>query len=227
MKFLRNLFHLPTPVELGRADHNALPLRSFLTPSQVDAYTWEDWKTEVEAKYPIKYFFAETFRFYYARQWRRIVGIFYWIQCHVQPKHMWHKLDLRGVDAVEPYTHGYLDPCDVIWLACWKSLVRHVEAQGGPADPDEIWSEDQRTTEEYLERKRVFKEVWYLYTWFTRERKLEHQADAKLMDAIDPKCDAETWRRASDTWYEHTTALETKEDEMLARLIAIRRYLWS
>ena len=58
MLFFRKLLKLPTPVDLGWSEYNALEDEDFSPEPQ--GKTWQDWHRTVKEMHPVKYFLAET-----------------------------------------------------------------------------------------------------------------------------------------------------------------------
>ena len=123
MVFLRRWLRLPSPVDLGWSKTDALGMRRF-TPYQ-EGKTWEDWHEYVQIRYPIRYFLAEA-----VPEWGKhwliwpIRRFWAWLLDYLLPSRRYHLLDLRGVDPLSSYRHGYLDPCEMFRLAGWAALMR-------------------------------------------------------------------------------------------------------
>ena len=152
--------------------------------------------------------------------WRDIWGWrpLYWLRCHTFTKY--HIIDIRGQDD---YKWGWIDRDHAMYLACFKLLTEFVELE----DP----TVGQRSMEDYrgdltqqefddfykptvapqLERE---VEVRALYDWWKTTRKQEWDA-----------CYASS--NLKETWWEEFTRLEEKDEEMLMRLMKVRRTLWT
>lgn len=93
-----------------------------------------------------------------------------------------------------------------------KFLKQYVEREAGDMD----WEADE-------EHRSIKKEMDAIYQWWTRDRPVEHDPWTIQWDIKgDPEVEADVRRR-----YEAEEALHRKDDEMLGRLIKIRRALWS
>ena len=136
MRFLRKLFKLPSPVDLGWSDTDALQSKLF-TPD-CDGYTWEDWENTVQKMHPVKFFFGktvpDTFRY---RIWlpivRPIETFRYWVVSHVIPSRRYHMLDLRQPIAKgelanhDAYRYGWRDVPEKMLYAWFNLLAEYME----------------------------------------------------------------------------------------------------
>ena len=148
MLFLRRFLKLPSPVDLGRSEYNALPSRKF-TPD-VEEYSWEDWHIEVKKLHPIKYWFAETFGdFLRYKIWlpltRPFTDFHYWLVSHTIRRY--HMLDLRqpiircGLSNYDAYRYGWVEVCDKMAYAMFNLLKEYLDAE--PYELTEHYTIDQ------------------------------------------------------------------------------------
>jgi len=234
-KALRKLFKLPTPKELGMSESNSLGCRS-LTPFQKGP-TWDDWEEIVRKKHPIKYFLDKSVPYALLPIQGRIERAWYWIQCHTLPSYRFHIIDLRGVDPTSEYTHGYMDPGEVMRIAAWATLRSYVEKElvHERYEDEENYTPDELGEEWYKEQKRVrYEEPMALYKYWMEERAAEKKEEARLfaLTRINQKnaleaLNKEAYQAASDVWLKYHRACEAREQEMFLRLCAIREYLWT
>jgi hypothetical protein len=220
------LFALPTPTELGMSDSDAIGSRE-MTPFQ-EGPMWEDWHAKVKELHPIKYFLSEKVGFWFSMRAKNVADAWYWLLCMTLYQH--HKVDLRGVDPIDEYTHGYLEPCDEIRLACWKGLRRYVE-KGEPQDPAK-WdvTEEERASEWHTRQKAAYDEVMVLHHYWMEGRKQEwdeEQVTYREMRAAAEARDQEKYEAISATWLSKHKAMEDRAEEMLKRLISVRSSLWT
>jgi hypothetical protein len=229
MLFFRKLLRLPGAIELGKSDCDALPSRDF-TPD-CEGYTWEDWHKDVKEKYPIKYFFAETASdFIKYKLWfpiyKPIDKTKYWLISHIIPNKRYHMLDLRQPNneyEIDIYRYGWCDVPEKMLFAMFNLLdqfVKHELPQYYCPPEEEIELKSQRDT--YLE-------ILEIHKWWTYDRKIEYKAFSdirsewsELHRARDPKA-KELW----DKMHVMEAAFENKTDEMISRLMKIRRNLWT
>lgn len=220
MKFL----HLPTPKELGWSDHEALGSRAF-SPFQ-EGHTWEEWTEHVRAAYPIRYFLLETVLDVLRPVWQRLKAARYWLRCHLLPGSRYHLLDLRGVDPLSTYTHGYMDPCTVMQLAAWAALRAYVAE--GPADPG-VWGTPEELAGSLKDQKFFYDESINLHEWWMTGRRAEHAKGDALYDATQASIPAGkvTYDAAKKAWLDYYRWMEEHEEEQFLRLCKIRRTLWT
>lgn len=229
MLFFRKLFKLPGPKELGRSDHDALPSRDF-TPD-CEGYTWEDWDKEVKEKYPIKYFFAETASdFIQFNIWlpiyRPIEDAKYWLVSHIVPSRRYHMLDLRqpknefGVDV---YRYGWKDVPDKMLYAMFNLLDQFVKYE-----LPNYYCPPESDIDNKIQRDTYF-EILAIHKWWFHDRKVEEHAIDELrtkwfsLRKTKSKQSEEFWAQM----HEREAELECKTDEMIDRLMKIRRNLWT
>jgi hypothetical protein len=231
MLFLRKLFKLPSPLELGWSSSDALPCRDF-TPD-CEGPTWEDWHVEVKKLHPVKYWIAETAGDAVRRTWYRFTRPFtdfhYWLVSHVVPRRRHHILDLRQPKNkhIDSYQYGYVDTDSKMLFALFNLLNRFVEKE---LDSFYCPSEEEVIKDPYLQTQRDhYFEIKNIHYWWNVERK----EDAKLQDQMQHEWWLAKKNRSADyedKWNLLTEAkqkFDDKEDEMIARLMKIRRTLWT
>lgn len=235
MSFLKKLFRLPGPRELGMSNCNALQSREF-TPD-CDGPTWEDWHVKVKELHPIKYFFLETLKSFFLKNiwWNISVPlekIWYYLVSHFVPSKRYHFLDLRqpyNKDGIDNYRYGWSDVPDKMLYALFNLLGEYLNKEK-PHDLTLYYSKEQ--IEENLSLKDQYsdlEEAREIYFWWTTERKeLIKKNNQLLNDWSDIRL---TDRQKADSLLAQLTQqeelLENKTDEMLARLLKIRRSLWT
>lgn len=239
-KFLHKHFGLPTPVELGRSERNSLPMKDFCEP---DDYTWESWNKEVKAKYPVRFFFLETFRHWFVvHVTMQVSHFFYWFKSMTYRRY--HMLDLRQPKgSYEDYTWGYLDPDRAMLFAMFNILVKHVDYLNeskwhyGPneetfeklkQDIIETVSPEEKLL--YEEKLKYLKELKALYDYWTIEREEDCKKRDKLLTDWSKHRTDDKVKGDDSRWEALRKAeeeLEKTEELMLFRLLSIRGHLWT
>lgn len=232
----RKLFKLPGPSHFreGAKDY-ALPSRDFSPELGEDDYCWEDYYADLKRTYPVRYFFAETLvdflRYKVAMPVTRpIKDAWYWLKCHVVPKHRYHILDLRQPD----YTHGWIDTDTRMLYANFNLLNEFVEHEmpnfycptEEECNSEECWAESNR------KQREAYLEVEALHFWWNIQRQLDQ---AKCAAAVTAWHDRKHKQKIFDEeterlWKEHLhldEVFEQTETEMLIRLIKVRKSLWT
>lgn len=240
MKFLKKLFHLPSPVELGKSNRTSLPMRGICC--KPEDYTWEDWHEDVKALHPIKYFFAITLiDWWVVHISMNIEHFIYWIRSYTT--HRYHKLDLRqphtGTD--DDYRYGWIDECHQILLANFTILVNHVNSRNSCKFNFGTTQESLSELREIIDKSNEFEvdvlkaqlrdleEIDALYQYWTVERKADLKKKYELLRdwsehrLEDQEKDNTLW----DAMNAFDNAFEEKEEEMLIRLIKIRKAMWT
>ena len=154
--------------------------------------------------------------------WRDIWGWrpLYWLRCHTFTKY--HIINISGQDG---YKWGWIDRDHAMYLACFKLLTEFVELEDptvGQRTLDDYRGEpgviDDAEWEQYhkpsivpqLERE---VEVRALYDWWKTTRKQEWDACYAM--------------KSGQPMYDEMDRLEEKDEEMLMRLMKVRRTLWT
>lgn len=222
----QRFFRLPSPVELGWSEYNALESREFSDETQ--GKTWEDWREYCYKNYPVRYFFAETLHdFLRYKVWLRISRPvsdgWYWLKCHTLPSYRYHMLDLRQPD----YKYGWQDIDHRMQYAMFNLLNLFVKDE---MPNYYIPTEDDVKKDPSLARQReAALEVLLIHFWWNTERAKEEKAitdkttewyDAKKMKAYNKKMLWEELQRLKKDF-------EEKEDDMFNRLVKVRRSLWT
>lgn len=223
------IFRLPSPIDLGWSDINALPMDRFKSAGD-DTPTWEDWEVEMRKNYPVRFFFAETFPHWYRRHIKSpIKDAWYWVKCHTLPSHRYHFLDLRQPksEASPGYKFGWIDSDTQMLYAAFNILNNFVKHElPNFYCPSE---EEVQADASLLRQRTVYLEAKAIHYWWNVERlrqlKLHLELLHKWGDA-QKAGDANT-QQLWDDLHKLEAAMETKEDEMFARLLKIRRSLWT
>jgi hypothetical protein len=174
-----------------------------------------------QIKNKIQNFFYETNKFLFRNRFS------YWVLCHTVPSFKFHLIDIRDKD----YRYGWIDRDHAMFLACFKLLREVVEGEN--IFEHTVWED----VPELCEIKKI-------YEWWMKGREEEHAACEELRDSIPPiefhvdelENGFSRWateREAAlqhpnwEKWVQMTDELAKKDDEMLLRLVQLRRYLWT
>lgn len=229
MLFLRKLCKLPSPIELGWSEHNALEDEEW--SDEPKGKTWQDWHRTVKEMHPVKYWFAETFGdFVRYKVWLPFTRPFekarYWFVSHFIPSRRFHMLDLRQKDE---YQYGWADVPQKMLYAMFNLLSEFLNKET-PHDLTQWYTREQIEADEGMKRQQAdIDEARAIYQWWTVGRKEEQGMHDKLLH------DWSEARRNKSSNREHLWELlqfqekanEDKTDEMIARLMKIRRTLWT
>lgn len=222
----QRFFRLPSPVDLGWSQYNALESREF--SDEPHGKTWEDWREYCQKNYPVRYFFAETLHdFLRYKVWLRITRpvteAWYWLKCHTLPTYRFHILDLRQSD----YKYGWRDIDHRMQYALFNLLNLFVKHEF----PHYYFptEEDVKQDPSLARQREVAQEVTLIHFWWNTERHQEYEAiekktsewyEAKKMKAYNKEV---LWEELQQL----KKAFDDKEDEMLLRLMKVRRSLWT
>lgn len=222
-------FGLPSPKELQWADSNALPIALFKKPND-NTPTWEDWDEKMRKEYPVRYFFAETIPYWFrVLLERRVKDAIYFLKCHLLPSYHYHKLDLRQPKKKGEYSYrwGWLDADSKMLYALFNILNTFVKDElPNMYCPSE---EDVQANPYLLDQRNNYLEIKAIHYWWNIERPRALKQHDELLSSwsaakrIHDPDEHKLWDELQKV--EETAAL--KEDEMIGRLIKIRRSLWT
>jgi hypothetical protein len=242
MIYLNKIFKIPGPKDLGMSRANYAMASVYFTSG--DELTWEDYYAKVKKDYPIKYFISATLIGFFVRIYRcnlrRVTDAFYWFKCNYIKKHKYHLLDLRQPKKItftksngvvktklnpEHYSYGWRDIDDRMIFAIFGLLNEYVKHE-----LNVITDEDVKADPNLITFKDNQDEILAIHNWWNNER-------PQAMDEIDRASSkwgklsnlkrAEAKTRAWTDLINKETQFEAKTDEMIARLMKIRRTLWS
>ena len=191
----------------------ALPSREYSPNLKAGSYTWEDWHAEQVDEYPVRYWLQEALP-----SWLRVSikaplkRAWYWFKSHTYRRH--HVLDLRCPRHGVEYAWGWVDRDIAMLAACFRILEQFMLEEFEPSNDAEARS------------SAVEHELTVLYSWWRVDRKA---AWDRYWDVGD-KLSANKTPINSTEYAAHIAAghaLEAWDGEMLGRLMAVRKYLWS
>jgi hypothetical protein len=229
MLFLRKLFKLPSPVDLGWSEYNALEDEEF--SDEPKGKTWQDWHRTVKQMHPVKYWIAETFGDWLRYSvWLPIKRPFekahYWLVSHIVPSRRYHMLDLRQPGG---YQYGWQDVPEKMLYAMFNLLGEYLNKES-PHDLTQWYTREQIEADAGLKKQQDdIEEARAIYHWWTVERKKEFEAKAELTSewCAAKKAKAPNKEELWAAVRKMDEDLDKKEDEMIARLMKIRRTLWT
>jgi len=233
---LRKLFNFPKPSHFREDVHDhALPSREFSPELGPEEYCWEDYYADLKREYPIRYFFAETLadflRFNVINPVKRpIKDAWYWLKCHVVPKHRYHMLDLRQPSG---WQYGWLDIDHRMLYANFNLLNEFVKHEmPNMYCPTLEECEDEYCGAANKAQRDAYFEIQALHKWWNVERKEDEKKCQELVDVWhDRKYKQKIFDEETDRLFkEHLDADKAaldKETEMLIRLIKVRKSLWT
>jgi hypothetical protein len=234
MLYFQKIFKFPNPKQLGMSKHcNAMPMKDF--GDNDGSPTWEDYEDYLKKTYPAKFFFASTLPSFLMHTWLKLLGwklqdFKYWfISFVIQRDHM---LDLRQPKRnkqfdIDYYRSGYIDTDTKMVYAMFNLLTNFVEKQlvhmYFPTQED-IAREPHLQSQ--LDQNN---EILAIYHWWSKDRKFEcKEGDEALTKWHNAKKSKSP--NTNQLWEELKSIDKRNEDkleEMLIRLLKIRKYLWS
>jgi hypothetical protein len=240
MLYFRKFFKFPSPKDLGMSDNNDA-MGTELFP-QDDVPTWEEYYRRVKKDYPVKYFFASTLPYIFVRKYERIIDpiqkFVYWVKCHTLKSHRFHLLDLRQDCSKDElvnydcYRYGWCDVDHKMLYALFNLLKEYLEEE--PTDLTTHYSlEEINADPGYKSQYDNLQEARAIYHWWTVDRKKELTVyDEKLKEWSELHHNDTTRRNGKSAevfkeLHQVETDNDAKEEEMIARLLKIRKSLWT
>lgn len=233
---LWKIVKLPTPFELGWSDDpnlNALPMRDFCSPGDKTP-TWEDWEEKMQKEYSFRYFLVESLpRWMYRHIVQPLKDAKYWAVCHFVPSHRYHMLDLRqplkkgGIENIDTYRWGWIESDNQMLYAIFNIFNDFVEHQ---FKHHYCPSEEDVQTEPYLlQTRNLHLEIKAIHYWWNVERcRMQNIQDKLLHDWSEARRnDTSAVHQLWDELHKGDQAFDDKTDEMIMRLMKIRRSLWT
>ncbi len=150
----------------------------------------------------------------------------YWLRTHTINRY--HIINISGQGD---YKWGWCDRDYAMYLACFAILVDFCEKEMPHTNTCYIEGDDWA---------QAHGEMLFLYDWWKRGRAAEHAEVSAMHARLDPikweKVEGEEGysrllppvdRTAHDAWIQREHELEAKDEEMLARLMKVRGYMWT
>ncbi len=223
----KKFFKLPSPVELGMSKVNALAL----TKAQGNP-NWEDWDAKVKKLHPIKYFVLRTvYMWIRVKIIRPLSDFWYFFKSKTFSKQ--HFLDLRQPKnefQTDEYRYGYCDIPEKMLFA-WFNLLDDYLNKEKPWDPITSYTLQQINIDPVLqEQYNHLQEAKSILNWWKVERKDYFKGINEIISLVQQKDNKLSEIEKEDLltfYYNLETFMNEKEDEMLARIIKIRKSLWT
>lgn len=133
---------------------------------------------------------------------KKLYRLWYWMRARFI--YRYHLVDMRN--PPNDYHWGYIDPCAALFYASFAILKGYVEKEDPFNHLDWNWDKKHAA---------AGKEIKALYVWWTKGRKKAVDALDKLSEKNYPK------------YVKQVDRLEEKDDEMLLRLMKVRKFLWT
>jgi hypothetical protein len=193
----------------------ALPLNRWLGNPNKE-YSWDDWKRDTKAKYPVRYFLQETLPLWFKVHFTmNIEHAWYWLRTHTV--HRYHVLDLRNPE----YKWGWRDRSQTMMYACFNLVKDFVEKEKA-FDCHVSWDSD----DEHREAKA---EIMSIYTWWTKDRwELDKQATAATKNhQWGGDEESEASKQSTKEYRRITDEIEATDQKMLEKAIKFRGCMWT
>ena len=228
-KLWHRYVELPTVVELGVAKNEALPSEMF--HHEDNDYTWEKHYRVMKMRYPFRYWLNQTLPTYFWPVKRYIADAWYWLQCHLLPSYKFHLIDIRqpkdGSDP-HPYRSGWIDSDNKMLLAIFKILCDHVEGEE-PLNVRTAYTPEQIVEYGLEDQAEHYDELMTLYNWWKvgRAKHLQSINDIAAIASAARKNKDKKYNALMQSWIDADNLYQEIEEEMLIRVILIRKGMWT
>lgn len=153
---------------------------------------------------------------------QKMEKVLWWFRYRFDPRHRYHVINTMDKwGKLNGVTYGWEEVDHQMMYACFKLLVNYVEKQIPFTIIDFDYDE---------QHKALKKDILDLYGWWTVTRPKERKEVSEGWSKI-PKTYPEggVWRPHPDakTLLDREAELDKKDDEMLEKLVKIRRSLWT
>lgn len=233
MIFLRKL--LPGPNELKMSTSGGLELRKFSPDAK--GFCWEDYYEIVKILFPIRYFIAIVIGDFLGDIWFKIsypfIKFYKWFSAHVIPSKKHHLLDLRQPGLMytdcDAYSYGWADVPNKMMYAMFNLLQEYLDSD--PYDVSEDYSIEEIENDPGMKvQYNVLMEAKAVMHWWKVTRKAKHKKSLEMLniwsDLRDEGYSIEA-QKAFREMNKFDEECDREEEEMLIRLIKIRRNLMS
>jgi hypothetical protein len=153
----------------------------------------------------------------------KIVDMVWWFRWRVDPRHRYHVINTMDKwGKLNGVTYGWEEVDQQMMYACFKLFVDYVEKQR-PFDIIDFETEEINNA--------LGKEILDLYGWWTITRPKERWDLDAAWSKLPPSSFDENnkWihRPEARALLDRNKDLDAKDDEMLMRLVKVRRHLWT
>lgn len=170
----------------------------------------------------------------------KIRDAIWWVRHRTTDRY--HIIDISGMDG---YDKGWIDRDHAMYLACFKLLCDFVEKESKILMTRDVTladytSETYQPTGDELEciKNQIDheNEIRAIYLWWKHTRPAEKRAHESVELNSPPLFDVDWQLNRSTEFYEsqmwkdyfaEDQRLDEKDDEMLERLMKVRKYLWT
>lgn len=212
---------IPGPVELGLSDHDALQMEAF--DPFADGPTWEQYHKIIKEKYPVRNWIFNVFLAWFDQKFYNLRMRYYdFLSIYVNKDHL---VDLRQKSGFDRYTGGYTDPVNKVLRANFRILCDFVESE--EFERQRKWYLEEDQSEDNIHWKEATQEMINLHHYWMVERQQDEDKEQILHKLAKNKKTKEEYDEQMEEWLKFYRGLENKEDEMLTRLLKIRRFLWT
>lgn len=220
---------LPSVVEMGRSDYDALP-SAMLPHSYPDgAYTWEDYDVEARRNFPIRYFLNRTVPEFFrpVRRLKRVLtDAVYWLKCHTLASHRFHMIDIRQPKgSYLTYRYGWIDSDYKMLYGMFAILCEYIEKEE-PLDLRLQYTDAEIKSQGLEHQTETHDEAKALYRWWKVEREDNFNVVENMLKASEDESREENRARYKQ-YIQVRDEFDAKDTDMLIRLIKIRNSLWT
>jgi hypothetical protein len=166
-----------------------------------------------------------------------IMGLYHWIRCH-----FWNRYHVVNLSGMEGYDYGWIDSDSKMELCMWNILVDFVENEDPQVGLLTVEDYGENSEDECVKvQVEVDREIRAIYNWYTKtrieqEKEVERlqsiwydgatrEADGDILKTINNR--SEESEKNYRAYVEVSNALEQTTEEMLIRLLKVRKSMWT
>lgn len=221
---------LPTPKSLGFSHNHFLNSTLFMDDDDKSTDTWEEYYKKCKEQHPVRYFIYQTVK--WLSKWPRVEDAFYWLRTHTKDRY--HILSLKEAEPEnkDGYKWGWIDRSEALALANFLVLRKFVEEERS-LDCSEAVKKAEEEGDPHGQlpllrsQQEGYEEIMALYNWWVKDRFEEYRIFDEQEKAARDTYHKNGTQENSDKYYEACEAKNKREEEMLIRLVKIRKTLWT
>lgn len=235
MIYFKKLFKFPSPKDLGMSNHHNAMAMDFDNKEETvkGEPTWAKYYNYLRKTYPVKYFFASTLPSFMYFTWQKSIGwklrdFKWWFESFIIRRD--HLLDLRQPKSADPfdadyYRHGWIEPDTKMVYAIFNILNEYIEKSESYCPTLEECEEEPALKEQrdqYIEARTIH------YWWnVARKQNLKKEKDLLLEWSKAKRNNSANEKELFKAMNILSDNNDKELDEMLIRILKIRRSFWS
>ena len=165
-------------------------------------------------------------------KWPRVEDTFYWVRTHTKDRYHILSLNEAEPENEHGYKWGWIDRSEALALANFLVLRKFVEEERS-LDCSEAIKKAEEEGDPHGQlpllrgQQEGHEEIMALYNWWVKDRFEEYKVFDEQEKVARDAYRKDGTQENSDKYYEACEAENKREEEMLIRLVKIRKTLWT